>query len=82
MSNRKVFTPPLFDKYNAHDDECDEQPTNVTCKFCGKKDLAWDQDNDGKWILYSLRDYEIHRCASRPKRDANLDIKKLLEGDA
>lgn len=38
------------------------QPTEVTCKFCGKSGLRWEETDTG-WVLIEGK-YKIHNCRS------------------
>jgi hypothetical protein len=67
-----------FDPYSYDDrDPENEQRSEKKCKFCGKGNLEWEDDN-GKWILIDSNSGLIHRCI-KPKK---IDIDKLLNTKA
>jgi hypothetical protein len=38
-----------------------EEPTETTCKRCGKPDLNWQHDGE-TWVLMEGK-YKVHKCA-------------------
>lgn len=61
-----------FDPYTYPDDE--ENPTEKYCKYCGKGNLHWEDDN-GKWILIDSSSGAIHKCKSKPIKPFDVDMK-------
>ena len=62
---------PYYD--NCYQDIDDlEEPSETTCKFCGKGNLAWEQEKDGRWVLYSIKTGEVHKCL-KPVKKLTLD---------
>ncbi len=41
--------------------EDEQEPNEVSCKFCGEEGLCWCQ-HYGKWVLVSMEDDEPHHC--------------------
>mgnify|MGYP001564861829 CR=1 FL=1 len=75
---RKSFNPFRgdFNDYIGDDNEESDRQTKRTCKFCGKKNLNWEEEGvDGKWILYDAKTGEVHKC--KPK--SITDINKLMD---
>ena len=54
-------------------DEDDEQPSEKHCKFCGRENLTWEDDN-GKWVLIDCSSGEIHRCKGRKMKPFNFNM--------
>ena len=50
--------------------EDDERGVDITCKFCGKDGLLWDECR-GVWRLYDLSTGEYHNCPERSRADAS-----------
>lgn len=49
----------------------------VTCKYCGKKGLHWEQLESGKWWLFS-KGSVIHKCyADKDKLPTRFPLVKL-----
>lgn len=38
-----------------------QEPTETTCKHCGKTDLNWQHDGE-RWVLMDGK-YKVHKCA-------------------
>jgi len=66
------------DDMQDYDPEDEEYHQQITCKFCGIENLAWEEDSDGKWILYSTITGEVHHCRKLKNKPLNVDIDKLL----
>lgn len=64
--------PP--DLFYRMDEEDDDYPTAVECKFCGKGNLAWTKEGI-TWILYSIKTGEVHNCRKPVKLDLTKPIK-------
>jgi len=59
----------LYDEY--FDDPNDNLNADIQsekhCKYCGKGNLHWEDDN-GKWVLTDSKTNEIHRCKEYEKK--------------
>ena len=62
---------PYYDYYYQDIDDLD-QLSEITGKFCGKGNLAWEQETDGRWVLYSIKTGEVHKCL-KPVKKLTLD---------
>lgn len=54
--------------YYGEEDDDDER---ITCKYCGKSDLYWDQTSRG-WRLFEISSDKIHLCLSQHKEKNNI----------
>ena len=55
---------------------CEEEEDGVECRFCGKGDLEWEDDN-GQWVLLE-RNRKIHKCnPARKARNLSSDFDDL-----
>jgi len=62
---------PYYDYYYQDIDDLD-QLSEITCKFCGKGKLTWEQEEDGRWVLHSIKTGKVHKCL-KPAKPLTLD---------
>lgn len=65
----------MYDGYEEEEEEYDEDPPSyITCKYCSKRHLVWEEIEDGKWKLLE-KSGRIHVCKTNTPISLTPDMK-------